>query len=663
MREQASWEPPVGRAHLADKTSDTPARQNDGQDCPSYGEIPVQEADIRAAAPATGTGEPGAPATGGDGQQASACSAQSPYDAADGPALIRHLLQDQQELTAVERFAQQHDAQRAGSTGDGRLLPSRSASDGQTASHGGTPRSHYAHLMPASPPAEGQQYAFHVDLDRCSGCKACVTACHSLNGLDDGETWRDVGLLIGGTTTNPVLQHVTTACHHCLEPACLAACPVDAYEKDPLTGIVQHLDDQCFGCQYCTLACPYDVPKYHKAHGIVRKCDLCSDRLSAGEAPACVQACPHEAIAIQTVETERVIEDSEAVPFLPTTPEPDITYPTTTYSTNRRFPRNLLPADYYSLRPQHPHWPLIVMLVLTQLSVGAWSIGLLLDGVLDPVLAAAMRPVHTGSALVFGLVALTASVFHLGRPQYAFRAVIGLKHSWLSREILAFGVFAALACFYPLTNALPLGPGLREWLGWSVAAAGLAGVFCSVMIYVFTQRALWAFPQTGMKFLLTSLLLGLATTWLTVLLLEFTGTGMFARQLTQVTGDVLAKSLLVVAGTKLLMEAGFLRHLCRRRMTALKRSALLMTGVLSNVTIARFACGLLGGIVMPVFLLTRGQTVAGAPALNAGAAAGSDPVLLIVVSMLFVFCLLGELLERYLFFAAVSPSGMPGGLR
>ena len=121
--------------------------------------------------------------------------------------------------------------------------------------------------MPAQPPGPGQQLAFEVDLDRCSGCKACVAACHNLNGLDEGESWRDVGLVIGGMPELPVLQHVTSACHHCLDPACLNACPVDAYEKDPHTGIVRHLDDQCIGCQYCTLACPYDAPKYQRGQG------------------------------------------------------------------------------------------------------------------------------------------------------------------------------------------------------------------------------------------------------------------------------------------------------------------------------------------------------------------------------------------------------------
>eukprot|EP00913_Durusdinium_trenchii_P010914 g10243.t1 len=539
----------------------------------------------------------------------------------DSPDLIRHLLDEQRSLSAVEQFSE-HIA------------------------HGpeiAEPGSRYTHLMPATPPGGGQQYAFHVDLDRCSGCKACVTACHSLNGLDDSETWRDVGLLVGGTNSNPVMQHVTTACHHCLEPACQTACPVDAYEKDPVTGIVKHLDDQCFGCQYCTLACPYDVPKYHKQKGIVRKCDMCSDRLAVGEAPACVQSCPHEAISIEVVNVEKVLEDSEAVPFLPGTPEPDITYPTTTFSTRRQFPRNLLPADYYSLRPQHAHWPLIVMLVLTQLSVGAFAAGLLLEFVLDASLAASMRPVHVSSALFFGLLALSASVLHLGRPQFAYRAIIGLKHSWLSREILAFGVFAALACAYALSSLWGLE--IQGVLVYGVVASGIVGVLCSVMIYAFTQRAFWSIGHAGVKFLLTSAILGAAATWLTVLILGLWETESLSQQLVGAAGMRLANALICLTAAKLLYEAAIFRHLLKRRSTALKRTARLMAGELSNATCARFACGLLGGIVMPLFVI--GRTSADV------VSSGSDPILPIVVAMLFVACLAGELLERFLFFAAV----------
>ena len=545
--------------------------------------------------------------------------------------ILNWLLEQQQEMTAVEQFSTVHDR---GS------LPAQAK--------------YYSSLIPASAPQAGQQYAFDVDLDRCSGCKACVTACHTLNGLDETETWRDVGLLVGGTTSQPVMQHVTTACHHCLEPGCMSACPVDAYEKNPVTGIVRHLDDQCFGCQYCTLACPYDVPKYHSSKGIVRKCDMCSDRLADGEAPACVQACPHEAIAIRIVDIEQVVEDSEANVFLPAAPEPHITLPTTTYRTKRVFPRNLLPVDYHSVSAQHPHWPLILMLVLTQLSVGAFCSGLVLERFLESSLVTAMRPLHTLTALQFGLVALAASTLHLGRPQYAYRAVIGLRHSWLSREILAFGVFAGLAVLYAGGNWIGSENFTRfwqTWIGWAVAASGLVGVFCSVMIYAFTQKALWSFSLTSIRFLLTTAMLGTAAIWLTLLLMSAGGSESAATIITK-HGLHIAQSLISVAGLKLVFELALLRHLTDRQTTPLKRSAMLMTGPLVGFSIARFALGLLGGIVMPALLL---------PTISQS---HTDPVVLpIVVSMLFVACLAGELLERYLFFAAVASPRMPGSLR
>ena len=82
-----------------------------------------------------------------------------------GPTLLERLLADQQELTAVEQFSQVYDEQ---------------ASPAQAR--------YYSSLIPATEPGPDQQYAFDVDLDACSGCKACVTACHSLNGLDETET-------------------------------------------------------------------------------------------------------------------------------------------------------------------------------------------------------------------------------------------------------------------------------------------------------------------------------------------------------------------------------------------------------------------------------------------------------------------------------------------
>lgn len=549
--------------------------------------------------------------------------------------LLRRALEDQQQLTAVDEFSRAHTL--------GELLDHTST---------------YRSLLPATPPEPGQQYAFEVDLDRCSGCKACVAACHTLNGLDEQETWRDVGLLVGGTSSLPVLQHVTTACHHCLEPACLIGCPVNAYEKEPTTGIVKHLDDQCIGCQYCTLACPYEAPKYHRGKGIVRKCDMCSSRLAVGEAPACVQACPHQAISIRVVDRRQVIEDAETAPFLPATPDPQITLPTTTFKTRKTLPRNLLPADYFRVNPQHAHVPLVVMLVLTQLSVGAFVVGLILDALLEPAQAAAIRPLHAASALAFGLLALGASTLHLGRPLYAFRAVLGLRHSWLSREIVALGVFAVLACAYAAAVFLTRRQDWEQvpwlsWLGGSVAIVGAIGIFCSAMIYIFTGRECWSFMRVVVRFTLTAALLGVALVWLSILTRSVLAPSHTLRLLIQAHGGQLCGALIALATAKLLFDAAIFRHLLARRMTPLKRSSLLMLGDLGNVTLARYAAGLLGGIVLPT-ILTQ--------AIGGDASPGGLVRFVVLTGMMFVAALAGELLERYLFFAACAAPRMPGGM-
>lgn len=569
-------------------------------------------------------------------------------DVGDSMSLVEQLLTEQQSLSAVEQFGKWH------SRGDDANTKSR------------FDHAQYRSLLPATPPGPGQQYAFEVDLDRCSGCKACVVACHTLNGLDESEAWRDVGLLLGGSRSAPVMQHVTAACHHCLEPACMIACPVNAYEKDATTGIVKHLDDQCFGCQYCTMACPYDVPKYHSGKGIVRKCDMCSSRLAVGEPPACVQSCPHQAIVIRVVSCEQVAEDAEAAVFLPAAPDPQITLPTTIYKTRRAFPRNLLPADYLRVNPQHAHLPLVLMLVLTQLSVGAFLAGLIFEHWMIGPMIQSLRSFQAGNALLFGLVALTASLFHLGRPQYAYRAVLGLRHSWLSREIVAFGVFAALASAYAavLTVASRIAPETiapdvdgRRWvdcLGWSVAISGVFAVFCSVMIYVFTQRECWNPLRVSVRFVLTGALLGIAATWLSILVATVATPSESLAFIVNDSGPTFCQTLIVIALAKVAWEACIFRHLLLRRNTPLRRSALLLSRELSNYTLARFALGLLGGVLMPLMLLSQ---ILAAPSQS------NQLQFLATTGLLFVACLAGELLERYLFFAACVAPRMPGGIR
>jgi formate dehydrogenase iron-sulfur subunit len=533
-----------------------------------------------------------------------------------GPDLIRWLLDRQRDPTAVERFAQRH------------------AEADAPLQHGS-----YRALIPLTAPGPGEQYGFEVELDRCSGCKACVTACHNLNGLEADETWRSVGLLHG----DAYQQTVTTACHHCLDPACLEGCPVDAYDKDPVTGIVRHLDDQCIGCQYCVLMCPYEVPQYSRAKGIVRKCDMCHGRLAAGEAPACVQACPSQAIRIGVVAREAVAERAAARTFLPEAPDPSITRPATSYRTSRAIPADAQPADHHASRIEKAHPPLAGMLVLTQMSVGTFAVGQL-AGALAPATGSALMTPLAVAALLCCLAGLGVSVLHLGRPRYAFRTVLGLRRSWLSREIVAFGAYTGLAAGYLLvTWRGGEGRGLAL-LGGATAAMGLVAVLCSVMVYVATRRPCWRGRDTGPRFALSAAVLGVAA----ALVVSLAASWWLPAAADAIRAELtprLCLTLAALAGAKLAWEASPLRHARALPQTIAERRATLMRGPLRHLTAARFACGVLGGVSLPLIAL----------------AAATGPATA-VLAMAASLVLAGELFERHLFFVAAPAPRMPGGV-
>ncbi len=389
-------------------------------------------------------------------------------------SLVDELLADQARLTAVERFSQFHES-------------------AEGPSLAGT----YESLIPLSKPGPGEQYRFEVDLEACSGCKACVTACHGLNGLDEGESWRDVGTLLPAETANEAAiaspQTVTAACHHCVDPACADGCPTLAYEKDPATGIVHHLDDQCIGCQYCTLTCPYGAPKYNVRLGIVRKCDLCQDRLREGEAPACVQACPNGAIRVRVVRVDGILSETGSGAILPGALPSRLARPATRYV---NLVRGLQPPAAPS--PAQGHTPLALMLVLTQAAAGLLAAGTRVSpGAWHSVL---------GAALAFaGLAAATA---HLGRPMLAWKSFLGWRRSWLSREILVFGLWSNLVLVHVVLVLSGRLEDLAPLVAFATAASGLLGVFTSVMVYAATRRPAWSLPLVATRFGLTALALG-----------------------------------------------------------------------------------------------------------------------------------------------------------
>ena len=523
--------------------------------------------------------------------------------------LIDALLEEQRDLTAVERFARWHDSH---------------------AEKNLSAPSHRA-LVPLTAPTAGEQYAFEVDLDRCSGCKSCVTACHALNGLDENETWRSTGLLHGQGRSS-FQQTITTACHHCVEPGCLDGCPVLAYDKDPLTGIVRHLDDQCIGCQYCIFMCPYEVPKYSEKRGIVRKCDMCHQRLAHGEAPACAQACPSEAIRITVVAQEAVRNEyrglAAANSFLPCSPEPSVTLPTTRYLSAKPLPSGLIAGDAHETLLKHAHWPLVWMLVLTQLGVGGF--------VLLPFASHAAQPLLAVMSLVASLLGLGGSVLHLGQPTKAWRAFLGLRRSWMSREIIAFGIFAMLAMV--TTLAVVLGYA-NLILILPTAFLGIFGVFCSGMTYHVTKRECWSGELSIGRFYGTTAMLGLAA-------------AQCASAFGGVINLVFAIALVVATLAKLSRELAFLR-LCPNDAdldyelpAGLRaRNAFLLRFRLGLVLRFRLACAWVGGVALPL----------------PGLLLDSTPRTFAVAALLL--CLGGEFIERFLFFRAVAVAKMPGGVQ
>ena len=119
--------------------------------------------------------------------------------------------------------------------------------------------------------------------------------------------------------------------------------------------------------------------------------------------------------------------------------------------------------------------------------------------------------------LAWGMSAWRRAFCILGGRICAYRAILGLRHSWLSREVLAFGLFAKLATAFVAAESaragLALWPlvvaGRRCWRPWSSPAS--CGVGCSVMVYHVVRRPFWRASSSGVKFAGTTVLLGLAT--------------------------------------------------------------------------------------------------------------------------------------------------------
>ena len=151
----------------------------------------------------------------------------------------------------------------------------------------------------------------------------------------------------------------------------------------------------------------------------------------------------------------------------PGLPPVGLTLSTTRISLPADLPTGAAAASDWNLRPEHPHWPLVWLTILSQLAVGASAT---VGSAQDRMMAAALA-----------VSSLLGAMLHLGRPAMAWKALRNLRRSWLSREVLLLSLYAGVA-----VGAAVLAP-----LAVPAAMVGAAGVFASARLYIVPGRPSW----------------------------------------------------------------------------------------------------------------------------------------------------------------------------
>ena len=347
--------------------------------------------------------------------------------------------------------------------------------------------------------------SFVFDQNRCTGCQACQLACVIENDLEPDRSWRQIQTFNERHYPDAPLFHLSLACNHCAEPACSSACPALAYSKDSETGAVLLDQGKCIGCRYCTWACPYDAPKFDPARGVVSKCTFCIHRIKNGSTPACVELCPTGALQFEKLDETEITNDVDG--FTTTDLQPAIRIiPLRDYPV-RAQPANESRAVFVDGKdkPQpritiKSEWPLALFTL-----IGASLFAVVAGG------ARVHSVVHPLAFLGAAALGMALSSAHLGRKTRAWRAVLNIRSSWLSREIVFFTLFAALGSAYLGLAQRPV------WLGTAAVCTGLAALVSMDMVYRFTIRTVPAPHSAGV--VLTGLFLtGLvsANPWIVV---------------------------------------------------------------------------------------------------------------------------------------------------
>jgi DMSO reductase anchor subunit len=227
------------------------------------------------------------------------------------------------------------------------------------------------------------------------------------------------------------------------------------------------------------------------------------------------------------------------------------------------------------------------------------------------------------AALALAGMSLGTASLHLGRPAYAWRALKGLRRSWLSREVLTLSIFAAFAGAYAGSVLLHL-PG-RLPAGVLAVLFGCAGIFCSARIYIVPARPAWFSPYTIAEFFSTALLLG----------------PLFVRTLDQAGADSWQPQLWLTRAAVAGGAAQFLTQILkffwvsRSEQFELRATAVLLSGRLKNEFLSRLGLLIVAGMLLPLTATSRSTA-----------------------AVALVLALIGECLGRWLFFVSVVPKSI-----
>jgi len=223
----------------------------------------------------------------------------------------------------------------------------------------------------------------------------------------------------------------------------------------------------------------------------VTKCHMCHEKLEVGQTPACVQACPSGAIAIEIVNVKEWLEvDMAKQGVAPNLPDINITKPTTRYTIDET--ADMTPADAHIIKPNHSEWPLVFMTVLTQISFGAFCAVLL--GEITNLFGFNLPSPNIWMMIAIflpSIIGLPLSALHLGRPALAMTAMKNIKTSWLSREALALALYTSGLVLLITLYFFEINQKFRFIVELLVFGAGVYGIYAQSMIYRIKARPSW----------------------------------------------------------------------------------------------------------------------------------------------------------------------------